>query len=112
MVTEIPQNQIVLHEDKKYYPTAEEVYGEGVEALVEEEDTQPLTEPIVQPLKTKKFQLEEKDLPTTRFRKQYVFSSDLDTSHYLILYYCYHKNVDPTHELMYPYVLVFFYHTY
>ncbi|KAG0012060.1 U5 small nuclear ribonucleoprotein component, partial [Podila clonocystis] len=70
---EIPQNQIVLHEDKKYYPTAEEVYGEGVEALVEEEDTQPLTEPIVQPIKTKKFQLEEKDLPTTRFRKQYMY---------------------------------------
>ena len=92
MVTEIPQNQIVLHEDKKYYPTAEEVYGEGVEALVEEEDTQPLTEPIVQPLKTKKFQLEEKDLPTTRFRKQYVFSSYLAiTSHYLALYYSYHK---------------------
>ncbi|GJJ77654.1 116 kDa U5 small nuclear ribonucleoprotein component [Entomortierella parvispora] len=72
-IGEIPQNQIVLHEDKKYYPTAEEVYGEGVEALVEEEDTQPLTEPIVQPIKTKKFQLEEKDLPTTRFRKQYMY---------------------------------------
>ncbi|CAO3569857.1 unnamed protein product [Mortierella alpina] len=72
-IGEIPQNQIVLHEDKKYYPTAEEVYGEGVEALVEEEDTQPLTEPIVQPVKTKKFQLEEKDLPTTRFRKQYMY---------------------------------------
>ncbi|KAG0348168.1 U5 small nuclear ribonucleoprotein component [Podila humilis] len=70
---EISQNQVVLHEDKKYYPTAEEVYGEGVEALVEEEDTQPLTEPIVQPIKTKKFQLEEKDLPTTRFRKQYMY---------------------------------------
>lgn len=77
LILEIPQNQIVLHEDKKYYPTAEEVYGEGVEALVEEEDTQPLTEPIVQPLKTKKFQLEEKDLPTTRFRKQYVFNLDV-----------------------------------
>ncbi|KAG0053013.1 U5 small nuclear ribonucleoprotein component [Gryganskiella cystojenkinii] len=72
-IGEIAQNQIVLHEDKKYYPTAEEVYGEGVEALVEEEDTQPLTEPIVQPMKTKKFQLEEKDLPTTRFRKQYMY---------------------------------------
>ncbi|KAG0366660.1 P-loop containing nucleoside triphosphate hydrolase protein [Gamsiella multidivaricata] len=72
-IGEIPQSQVVLHEDKKYYPTAEEVYGEGVEALVEEEDTQPLTEPIVQPIKTKKFQLEEKDLPLTRFRKQYMY---------------------------------------
>lgn len=63
-----------MHEDKKYYPTAEEVYGEGVEALVEEEDSQPLSEPIVQPIKVKKFQLEEKDLPLTRFNKQYESS--------------------------------------
>ncbi|KAJ1342846.1 hypothetical protein BSLG_002505 [Batrachochytrium salamandrivorans] len=37
-----PQNQVVLHEDKKYYPTAAEVFGEGVEALVQDEDTQLL----------------------------------------------------------------------
>jgi 116 kDa U5 small nuclear ribonucleoprotein component len=30
--------QIVLHEDKQYYPDAEQVYGPGVEALVVEED--------------------------------------------------------------------------
>ena len=34
---------VVLHEDKKYYPTAEEVYGPDVETIVHEEDTQPLT---------------------------------------------------------------------
>ena len=34
--------QIVLHEDKKYYPSAEEVYGKGTETLVMEEDAQPL----------------------------------------------------------------------
>ncbi|VDL68841.1 unnamed protein product, partial [Nippostrongylus brasiliensis] len=44
---EIPQNQIVLHEDKKYYATALEVYGENVETIVQEEDAQPLTEPII-----------------------------------------------------------------
>lgn len=33
---------VVLHEDKKYYPSAEEMYGEGVETLVMEEDAQPL----------------------------------------------------------------------
>ena len=37
-----PQDQIVLHEDKKYYPTAEEVYGKETETLVMEEDAQPL----------------------------------------------------------------------
>ncbi|KAG0264886.1 U5 small nuclear ribonucleoprotein component [Actinomortierella ambigua] len=72
---DIPQSQVVLHEDRRYYPTAEEVYGEGVETLVEEEDTQPLSEPIIQPVKVKSFQLEEKDLPETKFRKQYM--SDL-----------------------------------
>ena len=33
---------IVLHEDKKYYPTAEETYGPGTETLVQDEDAQPL----------------------------------------------------------------------
>ena len=36
---------VVLHEDKKYYPSAEEVYGPEVETIVHEEDTQPLTGP-------------------------------------------------------------------
>lgn len=26
-----PEMQVVLHEDKKYYPTAEEIYGPEVE---------------------------------------------------------------------------------
>ena len=37
------ENQVVLAEDKKYYPTAEEVYGEDVETLVMDEDEQPQT---------------------------------------------------------------------
>ena len=35
--------QVVLHEDKKYYPTPEELYGPEVETIVQEEDTQALT---------------------------------------------------------------------
>jgi 116 kDa U5 small nuclear ribonucleoprotein component len=31
-------HQIVLHEDKQYYPDAEQVFGKGVETLVMEED--------------------------------------------------------------------------
>ncbi|KAI9591912.1 P-loop containing nucleoside triphosphate hydrolase protein [Syncephalis fuscata] len=69
---DIPANQVILHEDKKYYPTAEEVYGEGVETLVQEEDTQLLSEPIVQSTKVKSFTLSEKDLPTTSYRKEYL----------------------------------------
>jgi hypothetical protein len=33
---------VVLNEDKKYYPTAEELYGKETETLVMEEDAQPL----------------------------------------------------------------------
>lgn len=35
--------EIVLHEDKQYYPDAEKLYGKGVETLVMDEDAQPLT---------------------------------------------------------------------
>ncbi|KIY95736.1 U5 small nuclear ribonucleoprotein component [Monoraphidium neglectum] len=42
-----PGGQIVLAEDKKYYPSAEEVYGEGTETL-------PLEVPIIAPVKDKK----------------------------------------------------------
>jgi len=44
---------ITLAEDKKYYPSAEEVYGEGTETLVENEDAQPLEKPIIAPVKVK-----------------------------------------------------------
>lgn len=42
---------VVLHEDKKFFPSAMEVYGDSVQVLVEEEDAQPLTEPIIAPIK-------------------------------------------------------------
>ena len=61
---------IVLHEDKSYYPDASEVFGAGVETLVQEEDTQPLTEPIIAPIKFKKFSVVEKDLPPTTYQKE------------------------------------------
>ncbi|KAH9247505.1 hypothetical protein BASA81_014890 [Batrachochytrium salamandrivorans] len=67
-----PQNQVVLHEDKKYYPTAAEVFGEGVEALVQDEDTQLLSEPTIAPLKIKKTFIHEKDLPETKYKKEYL----------------------------------------
>ncbi|EGF83447.1 hypothetical protein BATDEDRAFT_15620 [Batrachochytrium dendrobatidis JAM81] len=63
---------IVLHEDKKYYPTAAEVFGEGVEALVQDEDTQLLSEPIIAPQKIKKTFIHEKDLPETNYKKEYL----------------------------------------
>lgn len=46
---------IVLHDDKKYYPTPAEIYGPDVETIVQDEDTQALTDPIIKPIKQKKF---------------------------------------------------------
>uniref|UniRef100_F1KTY9 116 kDa U5 small nuclear ribonucleoprotein component n=1 Tax=Ascaris suum TaxID=6253 RepID=F1KTY9_ASCSU len=67
-----PANQIVLHEDKKYYATAMEIYGEDVETIVQEEDAQPLTEPIIKPIKQRKFQALEQSLPETTYNKEYL----------------------------------------
>lgn len=68
--TEGPRSTaVVLHENKQYYPSASAVYGEDVETLVQEEDAQPLTEPIIAPVKVRKWAIEEKDLPETRFDK-------------------------------------------
>ncbi|KAJ8442532.1 hypothetical protein Cgig2_026474 [Carnegiea gigantea] len=58
------ENQVVLAEDKKYYPTAEEVYGEDVETLVMDEDELPLEQPIIKPVKALKFELGVKDSST------------------------------------------------
>lgn len=58
-----PSNAVILHEDKQYYPTAQQVYGADVETLVQEEDAQPLSQPIIAPVEVKKFSIEEADLP-------------------------------------------------
>eukprot|EP00124_Ichthyophonus_hoferi_P006096 Ihof_evm1s1199 gene=Ihof_evmTU1s1199 len=71
-VTEVITNAVVLHEDKKYYPTAMEVYGEDVETMVQEEDTQPITEPIVLTKKSKKWSKLEKSYPATTYSKEYL----------------------------------------
>ncbi|KAH9056977.1 P-loop containing nucleoside triphosphate hydrolase protein [Lactarius vividus] len=71
-VDEPVHNAVVLHEDKQYYPSASEVYGEGVETLVQEEDAQPLTEPIIAPVKVRKWTVEEKGMPETRFDKGFL----------------------------------------
>lgn len=66
-----PVNEIVLFEDKKYYPSAEQVYGPGVQTMVEEEDAQALTVPIVAPVKEAKFS-HQIDLPATTYDLEYM----------------------------------------
>lgn len=65
------QMAVVLHEDKRYYPTAMEVYGPEVETIVHEEDTQALSVPLVAPIKRKKFQIKEQELPETVYDMEY-----------------------------------------
>ena len=53
---------IVLAEDKKYYPSAQEVYGEDTETLVETEDAQALEVPIIASAKKKRFEIVSEDV--------------------------------------------------
>lgn len=57
----------MLHSDKKYYPSASAVYGEDVETMVQEEDAQPLTQPIIEPVKIRKFRVGAVTGPERRF---------------------------------------------
>ncbi len=61
----------MLHEDKKYYPDAEEVYPEA-ETLVQDEDTQPLTQPILAPHKVKTFSLLDREPPATSAKPEFM----------------------------------------
>ena len=67
-----PANAVVLHEDKQYYPSAQQVYGADVETLVQEEDTQPLSEPIVAPVQQKKFAIKEAELPPVYYSREFM----------------------------------------
>ncbi len=69
----VGSNAIVLAEDKQYYPDASQVYGDGVETLVEEEDAQPLSVPIVAPVKRRKTTVLEEDVvPETTYSTAFM----------------------------------------
>jgi U5 small nuclear ribonucleoprotein component len=72
ILDEGPSNAVILHEDKQYYPTAQQVYGEDVETMVQEEDAQPLTQPIIAPVEKKKFTIQEADLPPVHFDRNFM----------------------------------------
>ncbi|VDN96576.1 unnamed protein product [Rodentolepis nana] len=63
---------VVLHDDKKYYPSAMEVYGPDVETLVQEEDAQPLTQPLIEPIKKKNFAYSEFSFPSTTYDPEFL----------------------------------------
>lgn len=72
LVEDGPSNAVVLHEDKQYYPTAQQVYGHEVETMVQEEDAQPLSQPIIAPIQQKKFTIQEADLPPVFFSRDFM----------------------------------------
>ncbi|KAF2224316.1 elongation factor 2 [Elsinoe ampelina] len=67
-----PSNAVVLHEDKQYYPSASQVYGQDVETLVQEEDTQSLAQPIIAPVEQKKYTVQEADLPPVYYSRDFM----------------------------------------
>ena len=63
--------KIILHEDKNFYPESEEIFPQA-ENIVMEEDAQPITEPIISPMKKKKFDIYEKEIPQLTFSLEYL----------------------------------------
>lgn len=66
------ETAVVLHEDKKYYPTADEVYGKETETLVMEEDAQPLEVPIIAPIRPKKAEMLEQQPLKTNYSNEFL----------------------------------------
>lgn len=56
----------------RYYPQAIEVYGPDVETVVQEEDAQALDKPLIEPVKHKNFQVQEQELPETKYDMEYM----------------------------------------
>ena len=67
------ENRIVLHEDKKYYPDADEVYP-GVKTVTLDEDAQDINEPIIKAIRTKNFSVLEKEPPTLIYKTEFMAS--------------------------------------
>lgn len=54
--SEAPKEEVVLFEDKNYYPTLEEAFPEA-EVMIEEEDAMEIEQPILPPPQTQKYHL-------------------------------------------------------
>jgi 116 kDa U5 small nuclear ribonucleoprotein component len=74
----LKEQRIILAEDKKYYPDADELYP-GVKAVTLEEDAQKLSEPIIKPIKVKNFSsvVSSKDADLPKFKYSIDFMATL-----------------------------------
>lgn len=70
---------IVLPDDKHYYPSAEQIFGPDTEVLVEEEDAQQISEPLIAPPTEPTSGLHESSdsIPTTKYNRGYLASAVL-----------------------------------
>jgi 116 kDa U5 small nuclear ribonucleoprotein component len=73
---------VVLAEDKQHYPSAEQVFGPGTETMVEEEDTQHISVPLVAPRVTRVTVLSESPdrAPRANYDHEYLASAILSNS--------------------------------
>lgn len=68
-----PSSAVVLADDKQLYPSAAAVFGRDTEALVEEEDTQRISTPLVAPKRTRVTVLsEDGEAPKARYDREYL----------------------------------------
>lgn len=65
------ENRIVLHEDKKYYPEASEVFP-GVKTVTLDEDAQDLATPLIKPIKPKNFSVLQKEAPEMTYSPEFL----------------------------------------
>jgi U5 small nuclear ribonucleoprotein component len=65
--------QVTLHEEKEYYPAAQQVFP-GVETLVMEEDTQPISIPIIPPKVKQKYDYYENVQPKLTYELNFMLN--------------------------------------
>jgi len=68
---QVGPSAIVLQEDKQYYPEADELYP-GAEVLVQMEDTQDVSEPILKPSKVATFAKKSGNAPDLRYNLEFL----------------------------------------
>jgi len=66
------ENESPQQNNQQLVPTFEKVYGNEVEVLIEQEDAQDINVPLVQPEIVKSVKIEETDLPSTTYSKDYL----------------------------------------
>ncbi|CDK25570.1 unnamed protein product [Kuraishia capsulata CBS 1993] len=69
---EVESSTVALYEDKQFYPSMSETFGPDVETIIATSDEQDINVPIVAPIEEKVFKIEEKELPTTTYSKEYM----------------------------------------